>query len=138
MKNKIAALIAVGMITVGGLFVVGCNNDSIKDEMDSKKTSGTSPMVTEQLAVVGNITEIDNYEEGIIIKVVVGSDKDANHEEVYVKVHANAIIGHENKEDLLEISDLKEGQNIKVYHDGIEVENTDGQISALKVLIVEE
>lgn len=148
MKNKIITLAAIGMISISSLFYVGCTNKTVKEEPNPKNPSEVSPMVKEELAVVGKITEIKKYDDGIIIKVVGDPNSEADYEQVYARVHASTNILKENEENLLEIADLKENQSVKVYYDGTkvedkayyngeELENIDGQISGLRVIVVE-
>ncbi|MGL5695194.1 MAG: hypothetical protein ACRCXA_14030 [Peptostreptococcaceae bacterium] len=148
MKNKIITLAVVGVISISSLLYIGCSNKSVKEETNPKNPSEVSPMVNEKLAVIGKITEIKKYDDGIIIKVVDEANNDADYEQVYVRVHASTNIFKENEDALLEISDLKENQMVKVYYDGTkledkayyngeELEYMDGQISGLRVLIVE-
>ncbi|MGL5330115.1 MAG: hypothetical protein ACRDD7_12670 [Peptostreptococcaceae bacterium] len=148
MKNKIITLALVGVISISSLFSIGCSNKTVKEEANPKNPSEVSPMVEEKLAVIGKITEIKKYDDGIIIKVVGDANNDADYEQVYVRVHASTNIFKDNEDDLLEISDLKEDQMVKVYYDGTkledkayykgeELEYIDGQVSGLRVIIVE-
>lgn len=135
MKNKMIALAAVGIISVGGLSVFANNKSTANEKHNQTNIAGVSPIVEEKLAIVGNITEISEINGETIVRVVGDIEDGAKYEDVLVYVHASTIIGHENQEDLLEIKDLEVGQKVKVNYDGSEREEAQGQISGLRVLI---
>lgn len=103
----------------------------------------TSEMVSEKLAIIGKIESIENTKDadgrdGDIIAKVSGKLKDNSvYEKVSVHIHASTNIVDKNDENLLETSDLKVGQNVAVYYNGTEDENMIGQISGLRVVILD-
>lgn len=127
MKNKIGALIVVGIVSVSGFLAFAGNNEYdpsigggcidlsneqdlnvIPEDKQIESTQETSEMLKEELAVKGKIDKIEITKEGATITVG----------DIKVSVHASTNIF---KDDLLlGVSGLEEGQNVEVYSDGVQ------------------
>ncbi|MGL5314960.1 MAG: hypothetical protein ACRC92_17035 [Peptostreptococcaceae bacterium] len=127
MKNKICALIVVGIVSVSGFLAFAGNNEydpsigggciDLSNDQDSnvisedkkiESTQGTSEMLKEELAVKGKIDKIEVTKEGATITVG----------DIKVSVHTSTNIFKDDS--LLEVADLEEGQSVEVYYDGVQ------------------
>lgn len=125
------------------IFTFMYTNKDINQTSPDLGIGSTSEQVSEKLAIIGKIDSIEKIEgvegkEGDIIAKVSGElQEDAIYEEVSVHVHASTNIFNEADENLYEIGDLKEGQKVKVYYSGTEGETGVGQISGMRVVILD-
>lgn len=136
-KNKSFKYVSgaiVGALVLCGVFIT-TNNYNL-DDIQPGETAGTSPQVQEKLAIVGVIEEISSREQGILIKVAGPKQDGSVYENISVYAHASTNIFEDNKDDLLEFSYLKVGQKVEVYYDGTEIENSNNEISGLKIIIM--
>lgn len=132
-KNKALGSVVAIALVVSGIFIF--NDKDKNNEIINEVPSGTSPMVTEKLATIGIIEEINlsGENDDLIIKVV-GDKKDgAVFSNVNVNVNMSTNIFNKNNDKLLDIKDLSKGQEIEVYYSGDEYDN---QISALRIEIL--
>lgn len=129
-NNKILVTVASMVLVVGGIFVF--NNDINKGKIN-EVTLGTSPVITEKLAINGVIESINPSDKNndMIIKVI--GDKKEGAIFYDINVNASTNIFNKGEDDLLYIKDLSKGQKVEVYYDGSE---SDGQISALRIEII--
>lgn len=118
-KMKIAA-VALSVLVVGGGVLYSINKEA-PAEKPIENAQGTSAMLNEELAAKGTIDKIETSEEGVIITVG----------QVKISVHASTNIFE--GDELLSFSDLKEGQNVEVYSDGVQAEILNGlRVEVLK------
>ena len=132
-NNKILGSVAAMVLVVGGIFVF--NNNDINKAKINEIPSGTSPVITEKLAVIGVIEAINpSGENNDIIIQVVGDKKEGSiFSDINVNVNASTNIFNKDEDALLYIKDLSKSQKVEVYYDGTE---SDGQISALRIEII--
>lgn len=116
MNKKNGILVALGVLVIGGGLVYNSKvvDKKVTEKQPIENTQGTSAMLKEVLAGEGTIDKIETNEEGIVITV--GNVK--------MLVHASTNIFQ--GETLLEVSDLKEGQNVTIYSDGQEQDVLNG------------
>lgn len=140
MKYKYVGSIVTGLMVICA--VVYMNNDL--NTIGNKGTSSVSEQVVEKLAIVGTIEEIlpkedDTADDKDIVAKVSGELKDGSvYEDILVHIHASTNVLDKSENNLLEISDLKVGQKVKVYYDGTENELIPGEISGLRVVILDK
>lgn len=137
MKNKIVALIAVGIVSVSGFLAFAGNNEydpsvgggciDLSNEQhqnvisEKDRTQKTSEMLKEELVATGSIDKIETTEKGTIITV----------DGTKILVHASTNIF--KVESLLGVEDLKEGQIVEVYSDGVQGDVLNGlKVEVLK------
>lgn len=127
---------------IAGTLVIGCifiaTNNTNTEQIHPPQISGTSPQFQEKLAIVGVIEEISDKEDGVLLKVVGSKEEDSVYENISVYAHASTNIFEDNKDDLLGTSDLRVGQKVNVYYDGTEIENSNGEINSLSIIIIED
>lgn len=117
MNKKMGILVAsLSVLVIGGTLVLSNiqADDKVAEKSPVENTQGTSAMLEEVLVGEGTIDKIEANEQGAVITV-------AN---VKMQVHASTNIFQDEK--LLEVSDLKEGQNVKIYSDGVEEDILNG------------
>lgn len=109
--KKSMAILAASIVLVCGALI---NNKelSLNKHIGSEYRSSSS--IKEELAVKGKIDRIEVSEEGSIITV----------ENIKISVHESTNIF--KGDSLLKVADLKEGQSVEVYSDGVQSDVLNG------------
>ncbi|MGL5507083.1 MAG: DUF5666 domain-containing protein [Paraclostridium sp.] len=108
MTNKMGIIaVSLSILTIGGGALYVNNNKEIPVNAKVKSTQGTSEMLKEELAIKGKIDKVEVTKEGTVITVG----------DVKILLHASTNIFEDKS--LLKITDLKEGQIVEVYSDGV-------------------
>ncbi|MGL4913224.1 MAG: hypothetical protein ACRC3Y_12430 [Romboutsia sp.] len=156
MKNKISALVAVGLISISGILVFADNNSSGND-YDPSLGGGcidlSDPQVAiapEQLDAMGKITSITHDGDNIIIRVEAVVDEnlkdgimtldlkpEARYDIADVIINKDTLIQKGDSTDLLKPSDLKQGQMVEVNFVGPEGRTYPVKANGFSVTIIE-
>lgn len=156
MKNKISALVAVGLISISGILVFADNNSSDK-EYDPSLGGGCidlrypqAEIEPEQLDAMGKITNITHDGMNVIIRVEAVVDEnmkngimtldlkpEARYDIADVIINKDTIIKKGDSENLLNLSDLKEGQMVEVKFEGPEGRSYPVKANGYSITIIE-
>lgn len=109
--KKSMAILAASIVLVCGALL---NNKELLLNKYIGSQQGSSPAIEDELAVKGKIDRIEVSEEGTVITV--GDSK------ILVNASTNIFKG----ELVLNVEDLKEGQSVEVYSDGVQSDVLNG------------
>lgn len=144
MKNKIAALVTVGLISVSGVLAFA-NNNSPKDEYDPSlgggciDLSGVEGIVeSDEIGVRGVVTDIKIDGDKITIRVEGTLDKDTKYDIADVMVDKYTIITGEGSSTPLEIKDIEKGQSVEVIFQGPESRSYPVLVNSYSIRIIED
>ncbi|MGL5348718.1 MAG: hypothetical protein ACRDA3_15325 [Peptostreptococcaceae bacterium] len=157
MKNKISALITIGVISISGILVFA-DNSSSNNEYDPSIGGGcidlrkpSVEVTPEQLDAMGIITNLRNDGENIIITVETKVDPNAKdgistldlqpvarYDIADVIISKNTLIQKGNSDNLLKLSDINKNQMVEVKFTGAESRSYPVQANAYSVTIIEE